>query len=75
MYLFQPYSASYKIMKKNIFINSLEEQTETYNLAAGDKRETATIVVEFGNTGASNVITNNSSILYTGASKKYGSEL
>jgi len=45
MYLFEPYSTSYAIVKKNIYLNDLEDTTTLYKVGAGDSQSEQKILV------------------------------
>ena len=45
MFIFEPYSISYRLMVKNIYLNGLNNFTKTYRLAAGMKSAKNKLVV------------------------------
>jgi FkbM family methyltransferase len=53
VYIFEPYSFSYKIMRKSVILNQLQNWTITYNMGASNKFEIGKITVDFINTGGS----------------------
>ena len=54
MYIFEPYSASYRILTKNIYLNGLSDNTKAYRLGAGDEQNKMKLWVDYENTGHSN---------------------
>ena len=66
VFVFEPYIESYRIMRKNIYINNLEDRVFTYNLAASDQKTTGRMTVDFSNTGGShtyeNVVPDNTTV-------------
>ena len=45
MFLFEPYSPSFTIAKKNIYLNDLEDYTTLYKVGASDTQSERTILV------------------------------
>ena len=54
MFIFEPYSASYRILTKNIYLNGLSSVAKAYRLGAGDERRKMKLWVDSENTGHSN---------------------
>lgn len=55
LFIFQPYSFSYKLVEKNIQINDLSSITTLYNVGAGEEKSTGVIRVSYSNTGGSEI--------------------
>ena len=51
----EPYSESYQMMRKSVYINSYEDRIITFNMGASNKREIGTLNVNYKNTGAAQV--------------------
>ena len=45
MYIFEPYSTSFTIVKKNIYLNDLEDITTLYKVGAGDGQSEQKILI------------------------------
>ncbi|MCB0371147.1 MAG: hypothetical protein KDD45_17460 [Bdellovibrionales bacterium] len=57
LYLVEPYSWSYNILMKNIYLNDLEDRTTIYKMAASNKKEKGYILINFSNTSMSQIFT------------------
>ena len=57
LHLFEPYSVSYAILRKNVYLNHLEGITRVYQVGAGDIQTKAEILVLYENTGGAEVYT------------------
>lgn len=53
MYIFEPFSTSYKIVFKNIEIHDLSDMTTIYKMGAGSDKETLKLWIDPDNTGHS----------------------
>ncbi len=53
VFIFEPYSFSYKMMRKSVILNGFNKWTTTYNIGASNKFGIGKIQVNFGNTGGS----------------------
>ena len=53
VYVFEPYSFSYRIMRKSVYLNGMEDRVHTFNLGASNSYEVGTISVKYLNTGGS----------------------
>jgi hypothetical protein len=51
LHIFEPYSVSYNIVKKNIYLNDLENITKLYKVGASDTQSYATMLINQENTG------------------------
>ena len=58
IFFFEPYHISYNILVKNIYLNGLQDISTAYNMAAGNKKMTAYMMIDYGSTGAAGVVTN-----------------
>ena len=56
MYVFEPYSLSYRLMVKNIYLNGLQDITKTYRLGAGMVNKESLLKVDSFNTGHSSIV-------------------
>ena len=56
MFIFEPYSISYRLMVKNIYLNGLNTVTKTYRLAAGIGSAKKMLNIDRRNTGHSSVV-------------------
>jgi hypothetical protein len=54
MFIFEPYSASYRILTKNIYLSGLSSVTKAYRLGAGGEQRKMKLWVDSENTGHSN---------------------
>jgi hypothetical protein len=50
LYIFEPYSISYSIVKKNIYLNDLEDISEVYRVGASDIQTKAKMLIYEENT-------------------------
>lgn len=48
----EPYSTSFAIVKKNIYLNDLEDITKLYKVGAGDSQSEKKLLIYPENTGA-----------------------
>ena len=55
LYIFEPFSLSYNIMLKNVYLNNLEDIAHTYNLGGSDKKSKGYLAVSKANTGGSEI--------------------
>jgi hypothetical protein len=51
LHIFEPYSVSYSIVKKNIYLNNLENITKLYKVGASDTQAAANMLINQENTG------------------------
>ena len=56
LYIFEPYSASFQMIKKNVYLNGLGNITTLYKVAASNKEGKSQIQVRYWNTGGSTFI-------------------
>ena len=56
LFIFEPYSFSYKIVVKNVYLNKLSKITTVYNKGVSNKRQSGYIFVSWRNTGGSQII-------------------
>ena len=56
IYVFEPYSISYRILVKNVFINDLSDMIVCYRLAAGDRHHQLRLNIDHDNTGHSHLV-------------------
>lgn len=56
MYIFEPYSISYKLAVKNIYLNGLETISRVYKVAAGEGRSKMKLWIDSDNTGHSSLV-------------------
>ena len=54
-FFFQPYSVSYLILKKNVYLNGLQHQTKVYKVAGSNKKEKGYMMVDNGNTARNTI--------------------
>ena len=57
IYFFEPYPSSYSILVKNTYINGLHDISTFYQVAVSNIKQKGYIVVEFINTSASQIYT------------------
>lgn len=62
LFVFEPYSVSFSILLKNIYLNELGDIATVYNVGAGNKCERAALYVNPTNTGGSPIHMNSSYI-------------
>ena len=55
LFMFEPYSVSFGIIKKNAYLNGLGNITTCYNVAASNKKGTAQILVSYENTSGNRI--------------------
>lgn len=55
LYVFEPYSVSYMIMRKNMFLNGFGDILTTYKIAASNKFQIGQLSIPYSNTGMSKV--------------------
>jgi len=53
MFFFEPYSVSYRILQKNIFLNNLHRISTMYKMAVSNREQSGYIFVDGLNTGGS----------------------
>ena len=53
LFFFEPYSVSYGILQKNIFLNKLNRISTMYKMAVSNREQNGYIMVDMGNTGGS----------------------
>ena len=58
IFIFEPYSLSFNILLKNIYLNNIENIATAYNIGAGNTKTEGTISVSTANTGGSKIYTN-----------------
>lgn len=56
MYIFEPYSVSYKMAVKNIYLNGLESISRIYKVAAGNSKSLMKLWIDSDNTGHSSLV-------------------
>lgn len=54
-FVFEPYSVSYRMLVKSIYINGLAERVTAYRLAAGARSEELKLKIDRHNTGHSHI--------------------
>lgn len=59
LFIMEPYSVSYNIVLKNVYLNGLGDIATVYNVGAGDRETNGSIVVSTSNTGGSEIFTDN----------------
>lgn len=59
LYIFEPYSVSYNIVKKNIYLNDLEDITELYRVGASDIQTKSKMLIFPENTGGAEIFLTN----------------
>jgi len=57
LFIFEPYSVSHNMVLKNVYLNKLSKITTVYNVGAGNKYSIGYIYVNYDNTGASIIFT------------------
>ncbi len=57
LFIFEPFSVSYNMVLKNVYLNSLGDITTVYNVGASNKYSTGYINVDTSNTGGSEIFT------------------
>ena len=55
LYIFQPFSVSFGIAYKNIYLNGLDEYSTIFNIGCGSEQTTGKIVIDNTNTGGSEI--------------------
>lgn len=55
LYIFEPYSVSHEIIKKNAYLNGLGNITTFYKVAASNRKDKGKLMINHGNTGGSKV--------------------
>lgn len=58
LFIFQPYSVSYNMVLKNIYLNQLGDIATVYNVGASNQYSSGYINVNLANTGGSEIFTN-----------------
>jgi hypothetical protein len=56
MFIFEPYSISYKIAVKNIYLNGLESISRVYKIGAGEGKSKMKLWIDSDNTGHSGLV-------------------
>lgn len=56
MYLLEPYKTSFVIVKKNIYLNDLEDITKLYKVGASDSQSEQKMLIYPENTGAAEIL-------------------
>lgn len=56
MFLFEPYSVSYKMAVKNIYLNGLEAVSRVYKIGAGEGKSQMKLWIDGANTGHSSLV-------------------
>jgi hypothetical protein len=59
LFIFEPYSVSYNIVRKNVHLNDLENITEVYQVGASDIQTRAQMIIEAENTGGAEIFLSN----------------
>ena len=56
VFVFEPFSVSYRMLVKNVFINDLDHIIECFHLAAGDRSHEMRLEIDSSNTGHSHLV-------------------
>jgi len=59
IYVFEPYSVSYRMLVKSVFINDLSDTITCYRMAAGDHEHQLRLKIDNENTGHSHLFMGN----------------
>ena len=66
MFFFEPYSTSFRILKKNIFLNNLHRISTMFKMAVSNRRQEGYIFVDNINTGGSEIHTDETAKTFKG---------
>jgi hypothetical protein len=55
LYVFEPYSVSYRMLVKSIYLSGLDQRTTAFRLAAGARAEELKLKIDAYNTGHSHI--------------------
>ena len=66
LFFFEPYSVSYRILQKNVFLNNLHRISTMFKMAVSNRRQEGYIFVDSMNTGGSEIHTDESAKTFRG---------